>query len=142
MSETKRTIAFSRANFKGQGGEKSSKHTRQQRGKFFRHKERNSVPSQKLQKPDMASSRVSKLASLSPDAYMEENRSVNMLRLRRRRARSQRKVVPKDQLHYWRSLHNWVVYLKIPIRESPFHAKKENWDQNSPSIASRAPGTK
>ena len=40
------------------------------------------------------------------------------------------RVVRKDRLHYWRSLHNWVVYLKILIRESLFDAEKENWDQN------------
>ena len=32
-------------------------------------------------------------------------------------ARSQRAVVRTDPLHYWRSLHNWVVYLKILNRE-------------------------
>ena len=65
-----------------------------------------------------------------------------MLRLRRSPARSQRKVVRKDQLHYWRSLHNWVVYLKILIRESLFYMTKENGDQNTWSNSPSALGTK
>ena len=90
-----------------------------------------------------------------------------MLRLKRSPTTDQRKVVQKDQLRYWRSLHKWVVYLKILIREkyiqreegklgsnhtiqfskSTWHqitkksdVKKENWDQNRNSP--RAPGTK
>ena len=31
--------------------------------------------------------------------------------------RRRKKVKRKDQLHYWRSLHKWVVYLKIILRE-------------------------
>ena len=57
-----------------------------------------------------------KTTSLRPFAYMEENVSSDM-RLMRCPAKSQRKVVRKDQLLYWGSLHNWVVYLKILIRE-------------------------
>ena len=36
----------------------------------------------------------------------------DMLRQMKSPAKSQRKVVQKDQLLYGRSLHNWVVYLK------------------------------
>ena len=57
-------------------------------------------------------------------------------------ARSQRAVVRTDPLHYWRSLHNWVVYLKILNRESLFYVKTENWDQNAPSSFPRALVTK
>ena len=32
--------------------------------------------------------------------------------------------------------------LKIRIRESLFHVKEENWDQNAPSNSPKAPGTK
>ena len=72
-----------------------------------------------------------KTTSLRPDATLEENVSSDMLRWRRSPARSQRKEVRKDQLHYCRSLHKWFVYLKILIRDSLFSVKKENWDQNT-----------
>ena len=55
--------------------------------------------------------------SLRLDAHLEEHVSSDMLRRRRSPARSQRKEVRKDQLHYWRILHNWFVYLKILVRE-------------------------
>ena len=32
-----------------------------------------------------------------------------------------------------RSTYNWVVYLKILIRENLFHVNQENWDRNTPS---------
>ena len=83
-----------------------------------------------------------KTTSLKNDACMEENVSSDTLRLRRSPAKSQRKVVRKDQLHYWRSLHNWVLHLKILIRENLFYVTKENWDQNTPSNSPRALGTK
>ena len=41
-----------------------------------------------------------KTTSLRPDAYMKEHVSSDMLRLTRSSAKSQRKVVRKDQLHY------------------------------------------
>ena len=44
--------------------------------------------------------RVSKTISLRLDARLEEHVSSEMLRLRRSPARSQRKVVRKDRLHY------------------------------------------
>ena len=83
-----------------------------------------------------------KTTSLRPDAYVAKNADSDMLRLRRSPAKKQRKVVRKDQLHYRRSLHNWVVCLKILIRENLFYVKKEDWDQNTPSNSPRAPGTK
>ena len=55
---------------------------------------------------------------------LEEHVSSDMLRLRKSPVRSPRKVVRKDQLHYWRSQHSWVVYLKIVIRESLFHGRR------------------
>ena len=58
-----------------------------------------------------------KTTILRPDAPMEENVSSDMLRLMRRPAKSQRKVVRKGQLRYWRTLHKWVVYLKIFVRQ-------------------------
>ena len=67
-----------------------------------------------------------KTASLGPDAHMEMNADIDMLRQRKSPAKSQKKVVRKHQLHYWRSLHSWVVYLKILIQESLFCVKKEN----------------
>ena len=52
-------------------------------------------------------------------------------------AKSQRKVVRKEHLHYWRSQHNWVVYLKILMRENIFYVNLENWEQNTPSYSPR-----
>ena len=37
--------------------------------------------------------------------------------------------------------NNWFVSLKILIRESLFHVKRENWDQITPSKSQEAPGT-
>ena len=48
----------------------------------------------------------------------------------------------KDQLLHWRSLYNWVVCLKILIRENLFYGKKEYWDQIAPSSSPRARGTR
>ena len=58
------------------------------------------------------------ITGLNPDAHMATNADFDMSRQRKRPAKSQRKVVRKDQLHHWRSLHNLVVYLKILIREA------------------------
>ena len=41
--------------------------------------------------------------------------------------------VQKDLLLFWRSLYNWVVYLKILTRESPFYGNLEYQDRNTPS---------
>ena len=46
-----------------------------------------------------------------------------MLRQKRSPARSQRRVVRRDQLLHWRSWFSWVVCLQIPIREDLFHGK-------------------
>ena len=48
-----------------------------------------------------------------------------MLRLMKGPAKSQRKVVRTDQLHWRRSLHNWVVYLKILIWENQSCMERE-----------------
>ena len=84
-----------------EGEEKSSKNIRQQRG---RQKERNSVQLQKLGKKksheNVGILPCVETTSLRPDANVEEHVSSNMLRLRRSPARSQRKVVRKDQWHY------------------------------------------
>ena len=117
-----------------EGWEKSSK---QPRGKLYRQKEHNSAPLQKnVETPSCRFEHppvLSKTTSLRSDAYVEEHVSWGMVRLRSP-ARSQRKMVRKDQLPYWRSLHNWVVYPKSLIRETLFHVKKENWDQNTRQI--------
>ena len=51
--------------------------------------------------------------------------------------KSKKKVVRKDQLPYWTSLYNWVVYLKMRIRQNLFHVDLECWDQNTPSKLSK-----
>ena len=65
--------------------------------------------------------------SLRPDTYMEKHVSSDMLRLMKSPANSQRKVVRKEQLRYWRSLNNWVVYLKILIWEGLLYVNLECW---------------
>ena len=62
---------------------------------------------------------------------MATNVDSDMLRLRRSPAKSQRKVERKDQLLKRRNLHNWVVCLKILIRENLFYVKKEDRDQTT-----------
>ena len=83
-----------------------------------------------------------RITSQNPDAQMAIDADFDMLRQRKSPAKSQRKVVRKDQFHYRGSLYNWVVYLKILIRENLFHANKENWDWNTLSSSPKAPGTK
>ena len=65
-----------------------------------------------------------------------------MLWQRKSPAKSQRRVVQKDQLRYGRSTYNWVVCLKIPRRENLFKGKQENWDRSTPSNSPNAHGTK
>ena len=65
-----------------------------------------------------------KITSLRQDEYMAKDASLDMLRRRRSPAKSQRRVVRKDQLPYWGSFCNWVVCLKILIRESLFYRWK------------------
>ena len=62
--------------------------------------------------------------------------SLDPLMQRKSPARRQKK------LRCSRSLHNWVVFLKIRIREDLFYVNQENWDQNTPSNSPKAPGTK
>ena len=81
-----------------------------------------------------------KTTSLKTDENMARNAISDLLRPRKSPARSQRKVVQKDQLRH-RSLHNWVVYLKILIRETLFNVNLENRELNTPSNSPKAPGT-
>ena len=84
-----------------------------------------------------------KATSLRLDAHLATSANFDMLRQMRSPAKSQRKLVRKDQLLYWRSLYNWVVYLKVLIRENLLcHVNKEDWGQNTPSNFPRARGTK
>ena len=55
---------------------------------------------------------------------------------------SRREVVENDQLHYWRSHFNCVVYSKLLIRENLFKVNLENWEQNARSNSPTALGTK
>ena len=65
----------------------------------------------------LASSRVSELQVWKKVVYMATNVISDMLRQKESPTISRKKVVRKDQLRYWRSIYNWVVYLKILIRE-------------------------
>ena len=85
----------------------------------------------------LSSSRVSELQVWKKDVYMTTNAMSDMLRQEESPTRGQRKVMQKDQLRYWRSLYNWVVCLKILIRESLFYVNKENLDQNTSSNSPR-----
>ena len=78
-----------------------------------------------------------KIISLKKDVYMATNAISDMLRQKESPAKSQRRVVPKDQLLCWKSLYNWVVYLKILFRENLFHVNLENWNRNTPSKFSK-----
>ena len=60
-----------------------------------------------------------------------------MLRQKESPLRS-RRTVRKDQFRYCRSLFNWVVYLKIPDRESLFYVNKQNCNRSTPSNSPRA----
>ena len=56
--------------------------------------------------------------SLRKVVFMATNTASDMLGNTWSPTRSWKKVVRKDQVLHWRSLHNWVVCLKILIRES------------------------
>ena len=56
--------------------------------------------------------------SLKKVVFMATNTASDMLVNTWSPTRSRKKVVRKDQVLHWRSLHNWVVCLKILIRES------------------------
>ena len=58
------------------------------------------------------------ITSLKKDVYMVMNAISDMLRPKESPTKGQRKVVQKDQLPCRRSLDNWVVCLKILIREN------------------------
>ena len=80
-----------------------------------------------------------RISSLKKDVYMATNASSDKLRQKESRTRSQRKVVQKDHLPYWRSPYNCVVHLKILIRENLFYVNLENWDRSTPSNSPKAP---
>ena len=78
----------------------------------------------------------------SKSIFLEENVASDMLRRRRSASKSQRKEVRKDQLHDSRSLHNWVVNLKVfSEKVFSFYVNLECWDRNTPSNSQRALGT-
>ena len=83
-----------------------------------------------------------KITSLKKGCINGDKCPFRQLRQKESPAKSQRKMVRKDQLRCWRSPHNWVVYLKILIRENLFNVKKENWDQNTPSSSPKTHGAK
>ena len=60
-----------------------------------------------------------KTTSQRLDANLATSVIFDMLMQMRSPAKSQRKVVRKDQLLHWRSPCHWVVYLTILIRENP-----------------------
>ena len=122
--------------------QKSSKRSREDSSSDKKNKNPCRYKNCKIRHVDLGILSCVKTTSLRPDAFMEENVSSDMLRLRRCPANSKRKMVRKDQLLYWRNLHNWVVYLKILIWQSLFYVKKKNWDQNTPWNSPRAPGIK
>ena len=66
-----------------------------------------------------------RITGLKKDAKMATNVIFDMLKQRKSPAKSQRKVVQKDPLLYWRSLHKWVVHLKVLIRENLSHVNQE-----------------
>ena len=73
---------------------------------------------------------------------MATSATSDMLRQKESPTKGQRTTVLKDQLRCWRSLYNWVVYLKVLFRENLFRVTKENWDRNTPSNSPKALGTK
>ena len=66
---------------------------------------------------------------------------LDILRLVDGPVKSQRNVVERDQLSYWRSSYNWVVYPKIVLQESRLFGNLENRDQMTPPNPPRARGT-
>ena len=72
---------------------------------------------------------------------MAKNADSDTLRFDGQPSEKSKKSGVKDQLPYWRSLDNWVVCLKIPIRANLFYGKGEIWDQITPSNSPRARGT-
>ena len=78
------------------------------------------------------------ITSLNQDANMATNADPDTMRLKGSPAKKSEKSCVKVQLPCSRSLHNWIVCLKILIRENLFYGKKENWDQIAPSNSPRA----
>ena len=58
---------------------------------------------------------------------MATNAISDMLR-QKESSKKSKKGGAKDQLLYWRSLYNWVVSLKILIRENLFYVNLECWE--------------
>ena len=79
---------------------------------------------------------LSCLNCLRPDANMEEHVSSDMLRLRRSPAKSQRKLVRKDQFLLKGSTHLGSVSQDSYQRKSILR-EEEDWDQNTPSNSPR-----
>ena len=67
------------------------------------------------------------ITSLKKDVYMATNAISDMLR-QKESSKKSKKGGAKDQLLYWRSLYNWVVSLKILIRENLFYVNLECWE--------------
>ena len=76
------------------------------------------------------------IASLKNDVYMATNVISDMLR------HKESPEVQKDQLPYWRSLHNRVVYLKILIRKFYSTWIWKIGNETHRQILHRTPGTK
>ena len=71
----------------------------------------------KLHIDQMMRTRNFRVTFLKEDVYMATNATSDMLRQKESPAKSQRKVVRKDQLRYWRSLYNCVF--QDSFRENP-----------------------
>ena len=82
-----------------------------------------------------------RITSQKQDAFMARSVVFGILRQKRSPAKSQRRVVRKDQLRFCRSFYNLVVCFKIPIRQHLFHGKQDNWDPIMPSGSPKAHGT-
>ena len=77
-------------------------------------------------------------ASLNPDALLATK--ADFVLWRKSPAKSQRKVMRKDQLHYWKSLFNKIVCLKILVRENLLFGKKEHSARNRSRDSVRSTG--
>ena len=113
-SETRRAIVLSCTKSAGTNWRKETlKKFRSQRWQSFWHKRKDSVPiislgeSVRTRRAIIGTLPCVSLTGLNQDAHVAKNANSDTLRSMGSPARSQRKVVRKDQLHYWRSLHNW-----------------------------------
>ena len=111
-SETKRAIVCSRTKFEG----KEWRWRKATDMKTLTKEVRFCAYTQKLQKKKrhvkVGIFPCVKTTTLRMGASLVKHAVSDMLRQRKSPAEGQRNVVQKDQVHYWRSLHNWVVYLK------------------------------